>query len=269
MSSPGWPGRMGAPSRLHAAVAGFDAGAEAYERGRPDYPVSAVEYLRSQLGISAGHTVVEVGAGTGKFTRALEPWGARRIAVEPTDAMRRVFRQVLPHVPVLSATAERLPFRDGSADAVVVAQAFHWFRQPESLRELARVLRPAGALGLVWNVRDESVPWAARLGAIIEAESGGIPRHRSGSWKSAFDAEAQFSPPVHRSFPYLQSVDLATLVDRVLSVSVIALLPPERQREVADRVRELANTDPACAGRTTFGLPYRTDVYVARRRANG
>ena len=253
-------------ARTHAAVAGFDRAAGAYERGRPGYPTAAVAYLRSALDVRPGDRVVELGAGTGKFTRALAGWDARLIAIEPTEGMRSVFHRELPKVSLIAGTAEAIPLRSEQARAVVVAQAFHWFREPEALEEIGRVLAPRGALGLVWNLRDESLAWTAALGRLIESESGGIPRTRDRRWVEAFASAPAFDALEERTFPHAQRLTPEGVVDRVLSISAIGLLPPDRREEVAERVRALLDADPQTRGRPEVELPYRTEVYVARRR---
>ena len=254
--------------RTHPVVRGFDTAADAYERGRPDYPEAVIRHLGRVLRLGPSTTVVDLGSGTGKFTRALAPLGAARVAIEPTEGMRRVFARELPDVPVLAGTAEAIPLPDGFADAVVVAQAFHWFRPRPALREIARVLRPGGGIGLVWNIRDESVGWSRRLGALIEdyRRSSEIPRSRERRWRSEFGRHgAPFGPLSEKVFPHVQVAPRETFVDRVLSVSVIAVLPPAEQRRVATRVRAVLAGDPATRGRSVLALPYRTDVYWAYR----
>jgi SAM-dependent methyltransferase len=108
-------------------------------------------------------TIVELAAGTGKLTSALVADGHQVIAIEPAAPMlARLGRQVPYAIPV-QGVAEKIPLAESCADAVVVAQAFHWFDTDVALAEIARVLRPGGTLGLVWNYRDESVPWVRQL----------------------------------------------------------------------------------------------------------
>ena len=268
-------GRASAPARVRprprlrtsAAVRAFGRAAEAYERGRPDYPAAAVRHLARVLGLVPGRTVVELGSGTGKFTRALGPLGVTRLAVEPSAGMRRVFGRTVPEVPVLPGTAEAIPLPDRFVDAVVAAQSFHWFRPVPALAEIARVVRPGGGLGLVWNIRDESVGWSHRLTEILDRYGWWVPRARERRWRPAFDrADCPFGPLHRRVFRYTQVARPGAFVARVLSISVIAVLPEPKRRQVAREVRRLLTSDPATRGRPTLEMPYRTEVYWAYRR---
>ena len=144
-------------------TSGFADG-ERYQRARPDYPRDAVSFLVDSLGIDDDAHVLDLGAGTGIFTGQLIPYCARITAVEPTAGMREVLRQRLPTVKVLDGRDVDIPLEDASVDCVVVAQAFHWFDAPLALEEIHRVLVDGGRLGVLWNERDESVPWVAALG---------------------------------------------------------------------------------------------------------
>jgi len=149
------------------ADAGFTRGADTYVPGRPDFPHAALTWLREDLGLHPGKTSLDLGAGTGKFTRLLVETGAEVKAVEPVSAMRDRLQRDLPGVTALPGTAQHIPLPDSSTDAVVCAQAFHWFASAEALAEIHRVLKPGGVLGLIWNVRDQSVDWAADLTQIM------------------------------------------------------------------------------------------------------
>jgi SAM-dependent methyltransferase len=245
------------------AAAGFDSGAAAYERGRPSYPAAAVDLVVEELRIGPGARVVDLGAGTGKWTRLLVERGARVIAVEPVAGMRDELVAAVPEAEVLDAPAEAVPLPDRSVDAVTAAQAFHWFDVPAALAECARLLRTGGGLGLVWNERDASVPWVAELDAIMKGPRGGVPAYDEHvDWAAAVAADGRFTPLQHRAVGSVQDVDEPTLLDRVSSTSYIAALPEDRRAEVLASVRELVADFPR-----RFSLPHRTDVFWCQRRS--
>ncbi|HYK93908.1 MAG TPA: class I SAM-dependent methyltransferase [Thermoplasmata archaeon] len=254
------------PDGTHAMVEGFDRAAEAYERSRPEYPAEAVRHLASELGIGPGRSVLDLGAGTGKFTRALGPTGARLLALEPTAGMRAILRRQLPAVPLVEGTAEAIDLPDGAVDAVVSAQAFHWFDAARASVEVARVLRPEGGLGLVWNLRDESVPWVAELTRILDRRDTGLPRGRSMAWRGPLEASGKFGPVHAAEFRFDQHFDLEGMLDRVRSISFIAMLPESDREQVLGEVRELLDRSPEAHVGGHLVLPYRTHVFWARRR---
>ena len=234
-----------------AAATGFARAAEAYEIGRPGYPAAALEPLR----LSPGMVVVDLAAGTGKLTRALEARGATVIAVEPVAQMR----ETLPgSVRVLDGTAEEIPLDDASADLVTVAQAFHWFDGDAALAEIHRVLRPAGRLALVWNRRVEEAPINAAIEAIVEPHRAGTPTHRDDEWRGAFDRTELFGPLEEHAFPSEQVLDEDGLAARICSISFIACLPELERVRVLVRARELVADGPVT-------VPYRTEVQVCER----
>jgi SAM-dependent methyltransferase len=248
------------------AARGFERAADEYEQGRPGYPEEAIASLAQALGIRAGATVVDLGAGTGKLTRRLHTTGARLVAVEPVEAMRRKLAEALPDVRVLAGTAEAIPLAAKAADAVVVGQAFHWFRGDAALREIHRVLRREGRLGLIWNARDESVDWVAGLSAIIQPYEGDAPRYASGRWREAFAATELFTPLEARQFAHNQEVSLEIVKARIASTSFIAALPDEERQRVLRQVEALLRSHGMPSGQATVALPYRTDVYWCGRR---
>lgn len=249
-----------------AAACGFARAADAYEHGRPGYPPAAVEHLCDALGIGPGRAVLDLAAGTGKLTRLLVPTGAELVAVEPVGEMRAALARALPGVTALAGTAEDIPLAADSVDAVVAGSAFHWFHGDEALAEIHRVLRPGGRLGLLWNVRDESVPWVAELTAIMEPHRGSAPRYRSGAWKEAFRRRAIFSPLRCAEFRHVHRLEPEAVVARVASVSFIAALGERDLADVLARVRALLAHDPATRGREVVELPYRSDVYWCSAR---
>ncbi len=253
-------------SEVHpAAAAGFDRGVDAYVRGRPDFPPAAVAWLRGDLALRAGKTAIELGAGTGKFTRLLVETGVNVIAADPSVAMLERLCRELPHVTALRARAQAIPLADASADAVICAQAFHWFASSASLAEIHRVLRPGGVLGLIWNVRDESVEWVRKLTDIMAPHEGDAPRYYHGEWRRVFPAPG-FGPLQQRAFPHEHvGPSERVIVDRVASVSFIAALDETARMSVLEQVRALIGSTASLAGRTVVQVPYQTRSYWCAR----
>ncbi len=258
----GWTPSACLLSVHEVASSGFGAEADAYERARPSYPPDAVAWIVDALGIAPGRDVADVAAGTGKFTRLIEPTGAWIVAVEPVDAMRAR----LPRLPTAAATAERLPFRDESLDAITVAQAFHWFDATATLEEFHRVLRPGGRLALIWNARDRSVPWVDEVWSIMDRVEKRAPWRAHEEWRESAFVETSWFGPLHEAtFHHEQVLSPADVVERVRSVSHVAVLPAEQREAVLDEVRTLLRDDPATAGRDELALPYRVDAYWTER----
>jgi SAM-dependent methyltransferase len=247
-----------------AAQRGFSIEASSYARGRPGYPAELDKWLEKELCLDSNSTVIDLGAGTGKFTQLLLRTGAKLIAVEPVAAMREKLVTSLPTVRALDGTAEAIPLASGSAAAVVCAQAFHWFATEAALAEIHRVLEPGGRLGLVWNVRDEAVDWVAEITRIITPYEGDAPRFYKGDWRIPF-ARGRFSELEMTPFPYCHVGSAAEVIlDRFLSVSFIAALPAAEKSLVEEQLRELAETHPALRGQDQIAFPYRTEAYSCR-----
>lgn len=260
---------MGTPA-IDPIAATFDRVAPVYERSRPGYPADALAHLTRTLHLGPGRVVVELGAGSGKLTRDLLMTRSTVVPIEPLAGMRAEYRRAVPNAPVpIEGTAEAIPLAARSADAIVAAQAFHWFKTEEALDEMARVLRPGGGVGLVWNRRDESVAWVHEVTKRIDALDPGVPRSRDRRWKAAFDRHPAFTPLTLTSFRHVQRGDVATIVDRFLSVSFVARAPEADRLELAARIREILARDPTTAGRAIVELPYDTDVYTCDRRPDG
>jgi MOSC domain-containing protein YiiM/SAM-dependent methyltransferase len=250
-----------------SAAKGFAAGADAYERGRPGYSIEAIAKLVGELAIEPGKRVLDLAAGTGKLTRALLPSGADFVAVEPIREMRAKLEASAPGVEAIDGTAERIPLPNDSVDAVVVGQAFHWFDSVRAVSEIRRVLRPTGAVGMIWQSRETSRPWLARLDEIIDRADDGHPRFRTGAWRDGFDLTALFEPLREASFETVHRGSPETMVDRVASISYIAAMSEARRGAVLGEVRELLASDPDTAGRDIVALPYRARIFWTRPRA--
>jgi SAM-dependent methyltransferase len=243
---------------------GGDHNASSYERGRPSYPTSAVEHLARVLNIGPGRTVVDLGAGTGKFTRLLITTGARVVAVEPQAAMRAELSAAAPAsgtLEVVDGGAESIPLPDASVDVVCAATAFHWFDHEVAMPEIARVVRDGGGLGLVWNDRDERVPWVREMTEIIRWD-GYRPYGVDFDWRPFIELGGFFAYGGRLQLPYVQLLDRASFIDRVSSISYISTLSPEERAPVLARCAELvAGFDEP------FELPYQCDVIWASRVA--
>jgi SAM-dependent methyltransferase len=235
----------------------FGAAAATYEAGRPGYPAEAVEWML-QPARRAGHAlrVADVGAGTGKLTRALVELGADVVAVDPDPAMLQNLRRNVVGVPTFVGSAEALPLPDSSLDAVVLGQAWHWVDADVASQEVARVLRPGGVLGLVWNIRDESVDWVRRLTEVMHGShaeqliAGGGPR-----------VGAPFDGLESHVSDWSRPMTLAALADMMRSRSyIITASPDERTRIEGEFDALFAERDELLAG-GAIDLPYRTHAY--------
>ena len=246
---------------VHAQARGFDAVADVYERARPGFPADVVSYLVERLDLRPERVVLDLGAGTGKLARLLVRSGARVVAVEPLAAMRATLVEAAPDVEALAGTAEAIPLADASVDAVAVAQAFHWFRAEEALAQIHRVLRPGGALALVWNRRDLGDPLQAAFERIVAPYRGEAPSHRSGAWREAFARTTLFEPLEERTFSHVEELDRDRLVGRAASISFVASLGRATRERVLAEVAELAD---AHEDRVRF--PYVTEVHLTARR---
>ena len=238
---------------VHDRALSFGGVAEQYERARPGYPEDAVDWL-----VASAQRVVDLAAGTGKLTRQLVARGLDVTAVEPSPGMLAQLRVAVPGVHAVEGRAEEIPLPDESADAVVVAQAFHWFDAPIALREIARVLRPGGALGLIWNDRDDDVPWVARLSSLIGADQdpGADPAE-------LIDPTGLFGPVEERRFRFEHRVDRETLLELVASRSWVAVQGPETRAQILAAVAALYDE---VAADDRLVLPYVTYAYRARRQ---
>ncbi|PLW74313.1 methyltransferase domain-containing protein [Streptomyces sp. SCUT-3] len=250
----------------HAAGVGYQRAADVYERSRPSYPIAALAELADGLGLVPGARVADLGAGTGKFTRLLALTGARVVAVEPVERMRARLSEFLPRVAVTAGTAEDTGLPDGSADAVVAAQSWHWFREEQALAEVERILRPGGGLGLVWNTWDTSVPWVrAYQEVFFRLAPRDLPSPLDDRWRRAVEGRPGWSAMQERHLPNPHSTTRRDVVERMMSSSHIAVLDEERRARVRAEVEAVLDGDPQTRGRDRLEMPCTTDVYWLRR----
>lgn len=236
------------PDHAHS----FGGVVDAYDRGRPTYPAPAAAWLAGQAPVS----VLELGAGTGKLTEQLVALGHDVHATDPDAAMLGRLAERLPEVRTSLASAEEIPAGDRSYDVVVCAQAFHWFDLDRALPEIARVLKVGGLLSLVWNQRDERVPWVRRLGAIIGTQD------QLREPAAALEGSALFGEVEQAEFRFRHLIDQHTIKDLVLSRSNISTLPPDqRETRIAEAVALYAEYGRGMDG---MQLPYAARCFRAR-----
>ncbi|GAA1943355.1 class I SAM-dependent methyltransferase [Nocardioides hwasunensis] len=229
----------------------FGSVADAYDRGRPSYPAEAVAWLMG----GEAKVVLELAAGTGKLTRQLVDQGHAVFATEPDEAMLAVLRARVPEVSVKVATAEEVPANDRSVDVVVVAQAFHWFDHDAALAEIARVLKPGGHVALVWNSRDDRIPWVRRLGDILGMQDGNTT-----SAQHLADSDL-FGELEETTFKNWQEIDRESILDLARSRSSFATMDDAEREDNLAKV--LAFYDDYGRGMDGMQIPYVTRCYRA------
>ena len=244
------------PDHLERATS-FGSVADSYERARPGYPDDAVRWLVGERPCD----VVDLGAGTGKLTRSVVALGHRVTAVEPLPEMLAQLRASVAAAVPVAGNAESIPLADASADVVVVAQAFHWFDHGPALAEIARVLRPGGRLGLVWNTRDDTEAWVAELTDTVigrsEFRAGGVE-----AVIGSIDESGLYGAVERASFAHLQLLERSQLLELVRSRSQCAVLDEEERQPVLARVGALFDRYAADG---VLAMPYVTECFRADR----
>jgi SAM-dependent methyltransferase len=231
----------------------FGPAAARYDRFRPPYPRAACEWA---VGGPAPRRVVDLGAGTGILTRGLIAAGYDVIPVEPDPEMRAQLAAATDGRTALAGHAEDIPLPDGTVDAVVAGQAYHWFDPDAAHAEAARVLRPGGYFAAVWNLRDRRKPWVAAMDMIAKA-AGDRDHDRPTSFGP------RFGPVEHREFAHETPLTSVHLVEMMTTRSYYLTADADTRKRFETDLAELARTHPDLAGRDSFVLPYRTLVYRA------
>jgi len=239
----------------------FGAQADVYERARPDWPEEAARWLVPE----DAELVVEVGAGTGKLTRAVAALGVRVVAVEPDPRMLAVLRE--RGLEGVEGSAEAIPVGAGEADAVVAGSSLHWFELDEALAEFGRVLKPAGRFAFGWNHRDARHPTIGSMSEVIYASA---PSQKTlgwqrKDWSAAVTEEGLFRDVEHRLFEHVLELPRSSLDDHLLSYSGLALLPDEERRRVFDDVAAILDGDPSLRDGDQLRLPFVVEAYRAVR----
>jgi SAM-dependent methyltransferase len=220
----------------------FGAAARAYAEHRPDYAADAVAWCLA----GAQRPVVDVldlAAGTGALTAGLVATGVSVTAVEPDPLMLGELLRRVPGVPAVVGTAEAVPLPAASMDAVLVATAFHWFDTDRALPEIARVLRPGGVLGLLYNLIDDSVSWVAELDEVSRT-SVSIPPGEADEVPSYVG----FGPVEQARFPHQHRRTAESLTATIGTHSHTLVVSDEERAEVLGRVRAFLDSRSETSG---------------------
>lgn len=239
----------------------FGPAADRYDQLRPRYPAEALRWILGDEPVR----VVDLGAGTGILSRALAALGHEVIPVEPDQDMRAHLAAASPDLAPLAGYAEEIPLPDGSVDGIVAGQAYHWFDRDRAHAEAARVIRPGGVFAPLWNIRDDSADWVARLSEVTHDDTAGRGLREPVNDPRSFGPS--FGPVERASVTHTTSHTPDTLVGLISTRSYYLTATREQQRELERQVRELCATHPDLAGRSTFDLRYTTVAYRATRLA--
>lgn len=224
-----------------------------------------IDWIVSHLGLTEASTVLDLAAGTGQLSRLMHGRVASIIAVEPVAAMRDMIQQDLPDVTVLDGQAEAIPLGNAAVDAVMVGEAFHWFETAPACGEIARVLSENGGLALLWNTPTWTVadtPWLKAFRQAIRRHrqaAGGYPAGGD-SWQVPLRRCGHFETPEHRHAAHEQTLTAHDFLAQIASWSWIANLRDEQRRTLFHEVAVLLGEQEEIV------IPYRTDLYLARRR---
>ncbi|KAF5330601.1 hypothetical protein D9619_005731 [Psilocybe cf. subviscida] len=266
------------------AQSGFGTGTnELYDRIRPTYQPFALDYIRDSIKEQGPLKIVEIGAGTGIFTRAIladQEWNKRLQtlkAIEPSEGMREVFvsKVVDPRISCAHGTFDDTGVEDGWADLVVIAQAFHWCPDyDKASAEFARVLKPNGIVAFIWNLEDrDGAQWVAQLRDLIEEHEQGTPQFRHGYWRATFvtpSYKAHFESPQEENWSYTIAGSKEGAVDRASSKSYVAVLPVDKKKEVQDAIRKIVDEDQQRVwidkSQGIFEYPYKAYVVIAQKK---
>lgn len=246
---------------LNPTALNYRGAVGAYEAGRPSYPAEIV----AALPLATAHCIVDLGAGTGKFTRLLLRHlseTARLIAVEPVAEMSAKLATEAG-IEVINSRADAIALETGSVDLVTCAQAFHWFDNEASVAEIARLLHPGGTLALVWNNRDDRAPWVDALSVMIEGYAGDTPRQRTGRWRWVLsDPRFVLEKEIVQDHPHRMA--RRDVFERVASTSYVANLPDSEKavlRQKTDDILRQAGLGDA----DEVVFPYVTHLYLLKR----
>lgn len=252
-------------AELRRLGSSFDATADQYDLGRPGYPSRAIDWWAARGAFDDGHRVLDLGAGTGKLTQLIPRDACDVTAVEPLANMRRRFRRAFRDVEMTRGSAESIPLPDDSLDTVVVGQAFHWFDAPKALDEIARVLRPGGGLGLIWNQDDvEAAEWLEEI-ADQKRSISSSPMAAGMRAANEISSHPWFDPADSTEIRWVEPTTVERVLANVESRSHVSVLDAPARQAILGRVSDALGVPSGRRSLTDeIGYPHRTFVYWSR-----
>ncbi|EPY51416.1 methyltransferase [Schizosaccharomyces cryophilus OY26] len=231
-------------------------------KSRPEFPFGITDWLVDEFWVDDNSTILDLGAGTGKLiprTKAAHP--KKIISVDPEESMLKELQKKYPTVETLVGSATQIPLPDESIDLILCGNSFHWFANPKALQEMHRVLKPRGALGLVWNVRDESVPWVEKINKLLDKYRAGTPSFNSWEWAQLFPGHG-FQKARYCAFPFAHcSVPENAIYKMVFSLSYMCTLSEEEKETVKAELDKITETVPRVQNTNQIKFPYQTMAF--------
>ena len=158
-----------------------------------------------------------------------------------------------------------MPYLSCHFDVVTASQTLHHFAPGLAVTEIARVLRPGGHLAVVYQTRDDTVPWVRRLMTILQRVD---PSAMQGAYGDASVQEVGESPYFHslerRDFRAWVPTTREGLVTMAARRSAVAALPPAEREDLLAEVGGLY--DSSARAPEPLLLPFRTSCWRAAGR---
>jgi SAM-dependent methyltransferase len=249
----------------------FGTDPEAYDRVRPGYPPAMLDTVSAVTGIQPGHRVLEIGAGTGKATRAMAERGWHVTCLEPSAEMREQLELLRASQPAVTVSGHFLETFPGGEPfpLALAAQSWHWTDPAVRYQRVHDLLGPGGWLALAWNTprrtdrsldADLDALYGAHANGLRAREPGSAGVHR-GQWSSGdLTTNPLFGVVLHWRQNWVENYDADQYARLLATQSDHLMLEPAVLAAVVAAVRQLVSRR---GGRIT--LTYATDLYLAQR----
>ncbi|WBW75387.1 trans-aconitate 3-methyltransferase [Schizosaccharomyces osmophilus] len=240
----------------------YQTDTENYELGKPDFPFGLTDWLVDEFWVDEDSTILDLGVGTGKLIPRINAAHPKKIiAVDSSEAMLQVLQKKYPTVESYLGSATQIPLPDESIDLILCGNSFHWFANANALKEMHRVLKPNGALGLVWNVRDKSVSWVNKINELLDRYRSGSPYFGTWEWAQLFPGHG-FRKPRSCVFPFAYCTTAENAIHRmVFSLSYIHALSEKQKATVKAELDKIAETVPRVQNTDQIKFPYQTMAF--------